>query len=82
MRVERDPQWTEAPATPRWGLESQRSFLVEDRGAGTFEVHLGEHMDSPEERERREHLMVKMMMGLCIGMIALCAGVVWHLIKG
>jgi hypothetical protein len=39
-------------------------------------------MDSPEERERREHLMVKMMMGLCIGMIALCAGVVWHLIKG
>jgi len=37
-------------------------------------------MDGDDER-KRENLMVKMMMGLCMGMIFLCAAVVYHLIQ-
>ena len=34
---------------------------------------------SSEEQGRWQHRMMKLMMGLCAGMIFLCAAVVWHI---
>ena len=32
-----------------------------------------------DERVKWEHRMLNMMIGLCAGMILLCAGAVWHI---
>jgi len=38
-------------------------------------------MLTAEEQERRDHKMLKVMMGLAVGMMVLCALVLYHIIK-